>query len=380
MIKSLRKIFKKREEKNEFFTFDSEKVRLIKQKRFFARFIGLFTSYPWWFYYISYVLVFSLSIAGLLMYAFYAPASINLSVTERSFLRVPVKQFIYPISLHNLSETSQIKFWQSYFDNPTDALDPNFIRLTNNGPIPIPYQGKPVWQKYRSSYNQPIDTSKKQLVLIIADLGKHKEVTEFAIDTNAEITLEFSPYADFLGQWVLFARSKGHEVLLHAPFSATEHFVNFDPGSLGLDFRNNETLESNDIILNNLMSVSTGYIGISMPYTTSTPIAQQNFRNILSKINQHTLISVLHDTYLSDARATGQNLSNSIDWQFYNYNSRDNHQRILDNLLDTVLDSNKDIFVARLYVYNFSIDDIITWINNLDNIQIVPLSYLYDPK
>ncbi|MCH9844674.1 MAG: divergent polysaccharide deacetylase family protein [Alphaproteobacteria bacterium] len=380
MVRLTRKKFKKSEEKSEFFTFDSEKIRLIKQKRFFARFISLFTSYPWWFYYLSYVIIFSLSVAGLLMYAFYAPASINLSVTERSFLRVPVKQYIYPISLQNMSEKSQQTFWQSYFDNPTNALNPNFIKLTNDGPIPVSYQGTPIWQEYRSSYHQPIDNSKKQLVLIIADLGNHKEVTEFAIDSNAEVTLEFNPYADFLGQWVLFARSKGHEVLLHAPISETAHFVNFDPGSLGFDFSNDETQANNKIILNQLMAVTTGYIGISMPYATSNPITQQNFRDILRVINQHTLISVIHDNYLNDARAAGQNLSNSIDWQFYNYNTRDNHQRKLDDLLDATLNSDKEIFVARLHAYNFSINDIITWINDLDNIQIVPLSYLYDPQ
>ena len=274
-----------------------------------------------------------------------------------------------------------ISFWQAYFDNPTDALDPNFINLTNTGPIPTPYNGIQVWQKYRSSYKQAIDKNKKQLVLIIADLGRHKEVTEFAIDTNAEITLEFSPYADFLGQWVLFARAKGHEVLLHATISETAHFVNFDPGPLGLDFSNNESLANNSAILNRLMSVTTGYVGISMPYTTKNPIAQQNFNTIMQTINQHTLISVLHENYLNNARAAGQNLSHSVDWQFYNYNSRDNHRRRLDDLLDAVIKSDKDIFVARLYAYNFSINDIVTnWINDLDNIQIVPLSYLYDPQ
>ena len=380
MVKISRKKFKKSEEKSEFFTFDSETVRLIKQKRFSARFMSLFTSYPWWFYYLSYVINFSLSISGLLMYAFYAPASINLFVAERSFLRVPVRQYIYPISLQNMSETSQINFWQTYFDNPTDALDPNFIRLTNNGPIPIPYQNIPIWQRYRSSYNQPIDRNKKQLVLILADLGKHKEVTEFSVDTAAEVTLEFSPYADFLGQWVLFARSKGHEVLLHAPISATEHFVNFDPGPLGFDFSNNETQENNEIILNKLMAVTTGYIGITMPYATSTAVAAQNFNHIANLINQHTLLSVVHDNYLNQTLANGQNLSESIDWQFYNYTSRDNHERILDDLLDAILSSDKDIFVARLYAYNFSMNDIVTWINDLDDIQIVPLSYLYDPQ
>ncbi|MCH9853213.1 MAG: divergent polysaccharide deacetylase family protein [Alphaproteobacteria bacterium] len=380
MVKISRRKSKKSEEKSEFFTFDSETVRLNKQKRFLARFTSLFTSYPWWFYYLSYVIIFSLSIAGLLMYAFYAPASINLFVAERSFLRVPVRQYIYPISLQNMSEQSQQNFWQSYFDNPTDALDPNFIKLTNNGPIPNSYQGTPVWQRYRSSYSQPIDDNKKQFVLILADLGNHKDVTEFSIDTAAEVTLEFSPYADFLGQWVLFARSKGHEVLLHAPISATEHFVNFDPGPLGFDFSNNETQENNEIILNKLMTVTTGYVGISMPYATNTPIAQQNFDNIVNIINQHTLLSVLHNNYLNNARTTSQNLSDSIDWQFYNYTSRDNHQESLDDLLDAILNSDKDIFVARLHAYNFSINDIVTWINDLNDVQIVPLSYLYDPK
>ncbi len=380
MVRLTRKKFKQSDDKSGFFTFDSEKVRLIKQKRLLTRFASLFTSYPWWFYYLSYVIIFSLSITGLLLYAFYAPASINLSVAERSFLRVPVKQYIYPISLKNMSEKSQRNFWQSYFDSPTYALDPNFIKLTNDGPIPTPYQGTPIWQKYRSTYNQKIDRSKKQMVLIIADLGNHKEVTEFAIDSEAEVTLEFSPYADFLGQWVLFARSKGHEVLLHAPISETEHFVNFDPGTLGLDFTIAETQEINKRNLNQLMAVTTGYIGLSMPYTTSTPIAQQNFRDIKTIINQHTLISVVHDNYLTETRAAGQNLSNSIDWQFYNYNSRDNHQRKLDDLLDAALRSDKEIFVARLHAYRFSIDDIVTWINDLDDIQIVPLSYLYDPQ
>ena len=38
-----------------------------------------------------------------------------LSVTERSFLRVPIKQYIYPVSLQNLSEASQHKFLASLF-------------------------------------------------------------------------------------------------------------------------------------------------------------------------------------------------------------------------------------------------------------------------
>ncbi len=376
MARGSRKKFGKFEQKSDFFTFDSEQVRLIKQKRFFSRFKRVFTSYPWWFYYICYILIFTLTIAGLLLYAFYAPASINLSIAERSFVRIPVKQYIYPISLQNLSKNSQQAFWGNYIKSPTDALDPNFITLNEHGPIPSSYDDVPIWQRYRSSYNQPIDRRKKQLVFIIAGLGQNKEVTEFAIDTPPEVTLEFNPYADFLGQWMLFSRSTGHEALIHMPVATSEHRINFDPGPLGFDVSNEEI--NDDILLNQLMGVTTGYVGIITPYLSQTAIPQNRLRNIFQRFNQQTLISLVHNNYLADARAAGQNLSNSIDWQFHSYTTRDNHQRQLDDLIDIISNSNKRIFIARIHAYNFSIDGIIDWITELNNIQIIPASYLYD--
>lgn len=377
MVRGRARFGKFEEEKSEFFTFDSEKVRQKRSKRLLSRIKLVFASYPWWFYYLCYVLFFTLFIVGILLYAFYAPASIKLNINERAFYHTSVRHFVYPISLQNFSNNTRREFWSNYIKYPTDALDPDFINLTPEGPLPASYNGTPVWQRFRSVYSAPIERNKKQLVLILSNIGLHKEATEIAIDTGPEVVIELNPYADFLGQWLLFARSKGHEVLLEMPTANPIHKINFDPGPLGINM--NSTEEPLEPVLNKLMAVTTGYIGFSIPFRSKDSISLNRSRAVFDGLNNHSLVAITHGTYLTNARAAGLRQSTAIDWQFFNYTNRDNTHRKLDDLTDFILQGDKRTYVARIDAYRFSIEIIVDWIANLDeNIQLIPLTYLYD--
>ncbi len=358
-----------------FFTFDSEETRKRQRNRFFGRLKSFFTSYPWWFYYVSYILIFSLSVFGLLLYAFYAPASVNLSVKERSFLTLPVSHYIYPDSLHILNDSTRKIFWQKYIKHQTEALDPNFLTLSDFGPLPKPYEGTPVWQRFRSSYREALEPNRKKLILIISNLGNYRDVTEIMIDLPPEITLEFNPYADFLGQWLLFARAKGHEVLLTVPMANATHKVNYNPGPFGLNF--SFPIEKNLDLLRRTMAVTTGYSGLSFYHQPAAAnYDQESMKKIFSLINEHGLYIVGKKSYQQEFRSIPKLNYATIDWQLFDYNIATNHLNSLDTMLEDFSKNSKEIFVARIDATPFSGVDLSLWINT-NPFQIIPLSYLY---
>ena len=75
--------------------------------------------------------------------------------------------------------------------------------------------GNRVWRAYRSRV--PVTAGRGKIVVIVSGLGLDRRVTERAIDMPAVVTLEFSPYGRSLSRWALFARERGHELLLSLP-------------------------------------------------------------------------------------------------------------------------------------------------------------------
>lgn len=73
-----------------------------------------------------------------------------------------------------------------------------------------------------------------RIAVVVAGLGLAVEPTESAIERlPAEITLSFSPYATELDKWLLWARGKGHEVMLDLPMEPANFPVD-DPGPQAL--------------------------------------------------------------------------------------------------------------------------------------------------
>ena len=370
----------KEEENDDFFIFDSEETRALKRQKPLERVKSFFTSYPWWFYYISYITTFVLCILALLFYALYAPASVNLSVTDRFFARLPVQNYIYPNSFQNLNNITRLEKWNEFINFETDALDPKFLRISKFGPLPQPYNNIPVWEKYRSTYNQRLNPNLKKIVIIISNLGKYADATEIIVDLPPEVTLEFSPYSDYIGQWLLFARAEGHEVMLSVPLANVPHRINYNAGPLGIDFAFEpaQNLES----LQKIMSAVTGYAGLSfsaVPNDENYNLA--DMKRLFELAGQHSLYVLGHKNYRNTLRTIPRMTYATIDKQIFDYNIKSKYMDNLDTVIEEFNYSNRNILVLRIDAFPFSAPHIASWINQLKKFQIIPLSYLFSqPK
>lgn len=138
----------------------------------------------------------------------------------------------------------------------------------------------PPWIKYSASAGK--ETGKPKIVLIIDDLGLHKNLTQQFIDLKGPITLAFLPHAPSLQSMIDQARANNHEAMIHMPMEPLK--ASIDPGPMALmkDMSQKEIIHA----LEHNLAQAKGYVGINNHMGskfTQDPQAMDSVMRILRK-------------------------------------------------------------------------------------------------
>ena len=140
------------------------------------------------------------------------------------------------------------------------SMIPSLLESTEiYGMLPVrSADGNSAWQSYRARI--PLTPGRGKVVVIVADLGLDDFATERAIDLPPAVTLEFSPYGRSLTRWALFAREKGHELLLSLPLEGLPQ-SGFDAGDL--EIAKEQGTPKTMHRLKSVLGRMTGYVGVA---------------------------------------------------------------------------------------------------------------------
>ena len=191
-------------------------------------------------------------------------------------------------------------------DEEVISMIPSLLEPTEiYGMLPVRSDdGNRVWRAYRSRV--PVTAGRGKIVVIVSGLGLDRRVTERAIDMPAVVTLEFSPYGRSLSRWALFARERGHEMLLSLP---VEGFPDsgIDAGNLQLSVK--QGASENIHRLKSALGRMTGYVGISTSNKSPFLADQVALSPILRDIAARGLLFL--DSGLLDPKTLSQSLRGS---------------------------------------------------------------------
>lgn len=139
------------------------------------------------------------------------------------------------------------------------APDPALLQQSPAGALPkVGIDGREAWKVYA----RPFDDKDKRprIAIVIYGLGISPAATEAAIQgLPGAISLDFSPYAQDLRNWIAEARAAGHEVLLTAPMEPDDYPA-IDPGPQALLTSLNQT--QNAERLQWILGRATSYVGV----------------------------------------------------------------------------------------------------------------------
>jgi polysaccharide deacetylase 2 family uncharacterized protein YibQ len=150
-----------------------------------------------------------------------------------------------------------------------------------------------LWQKLATPFDA--NDTRPRVAVVIVDLGLSSAATQTAIQNlPAAVSLDFSPYADNLPNWVNLARAAGHEVLLGLPMEPA-NFPTRDPGpqTLLTSLSPRENLDRLDWVLGRAQ----GYVGVTNYMGSRFTTSPQALRPVLTTLRDRGLMFV-------DARTT----------------------------------------------------------------------------
>ncbi len=143
------------------------------------------------------------------------------------------------------------------------------------------------------------------IAIVIDDAGVVQHRTRRASELPAPVTIAFIPYSNNLESQTRYARSRGHELLLHMPM---------EPGSTAVDPGHNALLTSlgRDEVLRRLrwaMNRFEGYVGVNNHMGSKFMAQPELVRPVLEEINSRGLLFLDSRT---DHRTVGGELARDI--------------------------------------------------------------------
>lgn len=275
------------------------------------------------------------------------------------------------------------------------TLVPSLVEITDiYGLLPIrSISGDTPWQTYRAK--EKITPGKGKVVVIISGMGLDQQATERAIDMPSAVTLEFSPYGRSLGRWALFAREKGHELLLSLPLEGSEN-SGIDAGNLEISIKHE--IPENIHRLKTALGRMTGYIGISSGYNSPFLNEQDAMAPILRDIASRGLIIVNTDslnnkqlarTFAQKSAQTSKNKAKSLKVPMANFDfsidkaqTRETVEQTLQKITEKSR-KNSTATIVRFSPLPVNLDAISEWLVQLENSprhQVIPLSAIFSEK
>ncbi|RMF10732.1 MAG: divergent polysaccharide deacetylase family protein [Alphaproteobacteria bacterium] len=107
----------------------------------------------------------------------------------------------------------------------TESL-PVFVPEAQSEDLNAPVAETPAWQKY--AVKIALAPGAAKLAIILDDMGLDRQALTRAAAIDGPLTFSFLPYARSLARLTAYARSRGHELMLHLPMEP--HGDRADPG------------------------------------------------------------------------------------------------------------------------------------------------------
>ena len=240
--------------------------------------------------------------------------------------------------------------------------------------------GNSAWRAYRARI--PLTPGRGKVVVIVADLGLDDLATERAIDLPPAVTLEFSPYGRALTRWALFAREKGHELLLSLPLEGLPQ-SGFDAGDLMLTTEQGapETLHR----LKSVLGRMTGYVGVSAGNPSNFFANADASRLVLRDLSTRGLLFLAASSPTRQALADARSLrmpAARLDTAFSEAQTREQIDERLRELTKR-LRRQRTAVIVRFAPLPTTLDALSAWLAALDDsrsYQVIPLSAAFAPS
>ena len=262
------------------------------------------------------------------------------------------------------------------------SMIPSLLESTElYGMLPVrSADGNSAWRAYRARI--PLTPGRGKVVIIVSDLGLDDLATERAIDMPPAVTLEFSPYGRSLTRWALFAREKGHELLLSLPLEGLPQ-SGFDAGDLMLTQEQGaaETLHR----LKSVLGRMTGYVGVSAGNPSNFFANADASRPVLRDLSTRGLLFLAASSpprrVFSDARSLRMPTAR-LDTAFSQAQTREQIDERLRALTRTVR-RRRTAVIVRFAPLPATLDALSAWLAALDDsrsYQVIPLTAAFAPS
>ncbi len=262
------------------------------------------------------------------------------------------------------------------------SMIPSLLESTElYGMLPIrSADGNSAWRAYRARV--PLTPGRGKVVVIVSDLGLDDLATERAIDLPPAVTLEFSPYGRSLTRWALFAREKGHELLLSLPLEGLPE-SGFDAGDLALAQGQGapETMHR----LKSMLGRMTGYVGVASGNPSTFFDDRDISRPVLQDLSSRGLLFLAASSQTSQALSYARSLrmpAARLDTAFSQAQTREQIDERLFKLTRRVQRS-RTATIVRFAPLPATLDALSAWLAALDDsraYQVIPLTAVFAPK
>ena len=262
------------------------------------------------------------------------------------------------------------------------SMIPSLLESTEiYGMLPVrAADGNSAWRAYRARV--PLTSGRGKIVVIVADLGLDDFATERAIDLPPAVTLEFSPYGRSLTRWALFAREKGHELLLSLPLEGLPE-SGIDAGDLELAQEQGapETLHR----LKSVLGRMTGYVGVTGGNPSSFFNNLEASRPVLRDISSRGLLFLAESSRTRQALSYARSLrmpTARLDTTFSEAQTREEIDERLRELTARARRS-RSATIVRFAPLPTTLNALSDWLVALDDsrgYQVIPLTAVFAPS
>ncbi len=240
--------------------------------------------------------------------------------------------------------------------------------------------GRRVWRAYRARV--PLTPGRGKVVVIVADLGLDDFATERAIDLPPAVTLEFSPYGRSLTRWALFAREKGHELLLSMPLEGLPK-SGFDAGDLEL--KAGQGKAENMHRMKSVLGRMTGYVGVASGNPSLFFDNPDESRQVLRDLSSRGLLFLAASSQTRQALSYARSLRMPvarIDSAFSQAQTREQIEARLREITRRAR-RRRTATIVRFAPLPATLDALSAWLQALDDqraYQVIPLSAVFAPS
>ncbi len=262
------------------------------------------------------------------------------------------------------------------------SMIPSLLESTEiYGMLPIrSADGNSAWRAYRARV--PLTPGRGKVVVIVADLGLDDLATERAIDLPPAVTLEFSPYGRSLTRWALFAREKGHELLLSLPLEGLPQ-SGLEAGDLALVPAQGapETMHR----LKSVLGRMTGYVGVASGNPSNFFSDRSIFDPVLRDLASRGLLFLAASSQPRQALSHARSLrmpAARLDTAFSQAQTREQIDEQLYELTRRAR-RRRTATIVRFAPLPVTLDALSAWLVALDDqraYQVIPLTAVFAPS